>query len=300
MMGVPLSGIAAEFAPKGRLCGGGESTDHWGSPELEMPLPNGLVFRVTSPRMVGAAQCLYKEIFGRQRYFRRGFEIRPNDTVLDIGANMGMFALWAAPQAAQGRVIAVEPMDVIECLDGNMRLNGLGNITPLQAAVGRDGDELEFVDYPGFNIITHQAGLRPTRITRLLIRLLLFRYRAQPVHVRASCVSLGRIIDELGLSMVNYLKIDCEGGEYDIFRTLAPEHWQRIERIAMEFHELQPGQRHEELVSLLKAQGFEVEVRKPWFDYHFMKFGEIWARLPASGANSGGAGRDDKGGRHQE
>jgi hypothetical protein len=27
----------------------------------------------------------------------------------------------------------------------------------------------------------------------------------------------------------------------------------------------------------LRSRGFEVTVRKPWFDYYCMKFGEIWA-----------------------
>jgi hypothetical protein len=45
----------------------------------------------------------------------------------------------------------------------------------------------------------------------------------------------------------------------------------------MEFHELHAGHDHRELVDLLRRRGFEVSVRKPWFDYYCMKFGEIWA-----------------------
>jgi hypothetical protein len=89
-------------------------------------------------------------------------------------------------------------------------------------------------------------------------------------------------MDEHGLRTVNLLKVDCEGAEYEIFRKLAPEHWSRIERIAMEFHDLRPGDRHEELVEILKQHGFHVEIRKPFFQYHFLRFGELWAlRHPA-------------------
>jgi FkbM family methyltransferase len=251
-----------------------------GQPEHTISLSDSVTFHVSTRQMLKAARFLKKEIFRKRRYHRDGFEIRPNDTIIDIGANMGMFTMWAAPQAPKGRVVAIEPMNVIDCLDVNVRLNEIKNVTTLNAAVGRDGDVLEFLDYPSFNIITHQVGVRPAMITRFLIRLLLFGRRVEPVPVRAPCVSLGTVMDELDLEVVDYLKIDCEGGEYEIFRTLADEHWGRIRRIAMEFHELQPGHRHNELVELLEAQGFEVEIRKPFFDYHFMKFGELWARRP--------------------
>ncbi len=268
-------GLAERLAPKGRVRQD-ETKD--GPFARQIALSNGLTFYLASRRMLGAIKFLRKEIFGRQRYYRSGFEIRPEDTIIDIGANMGMFVMWAAPQAPRGRIVAIEPMDVVDSMDLNVRLNDLKNVTVLQAAVGKDGEELEFIDYPGFNIVSHKIGVRPAWTTRLLIGLLFFRYRADPVRMKAPCVSLGTIMDDLDLQTVNYLKIDCEGGEYEIFRNLAPEHWQRIERIAMEFHELEPGNRYSELVSLMESHGFHVEVRKPLLDYYFMKFGELWAR----------------------
>ena len=242
-------------------------------------LSESLTFHVPKKEMLKAARFLEREIFRKRRYHRDGFEIQPNDTIVDIGANMGMFSMWAAPQALEGRVVAIEPMGVVGCLDMNVRLNKLDNVVVLNAAVGPDGEVLEFLDYPSFNILTHQVGARPAWTTRLLVRLLLLQ-QLEPVQVRAPCISLGTIMDQLDLKTVDYLKVDCEGGEYEILRTLSDEHWDRIQKIAMEFHELQPGQRHNELVELMEAQGFEVEVRKPFFDYHFMKFGELWAQRP--------------------
>jgi FkbM family methyltransferase len=242
-------------------------------------LPNGLEFRCSS-QMRGAAEFLVREIFRRRRYHRRGFEIRPEDTVVDIGANMGIFSLWAAPQAHRGRVIAVEPTGVVETLELSTRLNRLAHVETVRAAVGRDGDTLELVHYPGFNIVSHQPQWRPTAITRALVRLLYGRYDVAPVRVSVPCVSLGSILDSRDVEKVDFLKVDCEGAEYEMFRTLDERHWDRIQRIAMEFHELDAGHDHRELVDLLRRRGFEVAVRKPWFDYYCMKFGEIWASRP--------------------
>jgi len=241
-------------------------------------LPNGLTFWLPSKQMRAAAEYVVKEIFVRRRYFRPGFAIQPGDTVVDIGANMGLFALWAAPQTPQGRVLAIEPSWVLDCLVQNARINRLDNVTAVPVAVGNDGEELELVEYPGFNIVSHPKGCGPAWITRLLIFLRYFRYRCPAVRVKAPCQSLGTIIEEHGLKNIHFLKVDCEGAEYEMFRHLPPDHWRRIERIAMEFHELHPGDRHGELVSLMEQQGFRVEIRKPLVEYYFMRFGELWAR----------------------
>ncbi|MBW3599312.1 MAG: FkbM family methyltransferase [Planctomycetes bacterium] len=241
-----------------------------------LDLPNGLEFRFPSP-MRGAAKFLIREIFHRSRYCRPGFEIRPDDTVIDIGANMGLFSLWAAPQAEHGRVIAIEPTSTLETLEHNARLNLLSHVESVQAAIGRDGETIELEHYPGFNIVTHQRGWRPAGITRALVRLLYGRPGVEPVRVAAPCISLARLMDERDVDEVNFLKIDCEGAEYTMLRDLPTRHWNRIERIAMEFHELHPGHRHQELVAMLRKHGFQVAIRKPWFDYYCMKFGEIWA-----------------------
>jgi FkbM family methyltransferase len=247
-----------------------------------LKLDNGLKFYAPKP-MRGAACYLHREIFARKRYWRPGFEILPSDTVVDIGANMGMFVLWAAPQAHAGQVLAIEPCQQIHgCLQNNILRNGLRNVETMRTAVGADDTEIELVSYPGFNIVSHQRGWRPAAMTRLLIGLIYRRYRSAPVVERVACMSLGRILDAQRVGRVDLLKIDCEGGEYEILRALQPQDWERIDRVAMEFHELHPTQRHQELVQILKSQGFYVEVRKPLLEYHLMRFGEIWAsRFPA-------------------
>ncbi len=248
------------------------------APVASVPLPNGLCFHTTARSMRAATKYLRAEIFKRRRYFHPGFEIRPRDTVIDIGANMGMFVLWAAPQASQGRVLAIEPTSVISCLETNVRLNKLSNVTPIRAAVGADGGTMELITYPDFNIVTHQRGWRPAASTRFLINFAVRRRRLKPVCESAPRLSLGRVFEEHHVERVDFLKIDCEGGEYEIFRNMDASDWRRIDRIAMEFHELERGQDHRELVATLEAHGFTVQVRKPFIDYRIMRFGEIWAK----------------------
>jgi hypothetical protein len=111
----------------------------------------------------------------------------------------------------------------------------------------------------------------------VFIKLLYGKYQSDPVIERAPVKSLKHILDENGVDRVNYLKCDCEGGEYEIFRSLDDETFARIDKVAMEFHEYAPGQDRQILIDLLERHGFTVQVEKSWFEYTFMKYGMLWA-----------------------
>ncbi len=70
---------------------------------------------------------------------------------------------------------------------------------------------------------------------------------------------LSRILEEHDVTTVNFLKIDCEGSEYEILRSLNAANWARIERVVIEYHDIGRGRNHAELVKILRAHGFEVE-----------------------------------------
>ena len=243
-----------------------------------IPLPNGLTCYLTSAELRRLAKFTVREIFEQRCYWRSGFELRRDDTVVDVGGNIGLFVLWAAPQIPQGRIVTIEPTRAIDCLKLNVELNRLPNVTAIQTAVGTDGGQTELVLYPGLECITHNLGLRHGWLLRRLATWVSSRSESAVEHIVSPMVSLGRILDDCQLPVVNYLKIDCEGGEYEILRNMSPTHWQRIERVAMEYHELSPDHHHEELVAILRNNGFAVEVTGTWMRHFLVKTGGIWAR----------------------
>mmetsp|Transcript_9634 Transcript_9634/g.34200 ORF Transcript_9634/g.34200 Transcript_9634/m.34200 type:complete len:414 (+) Transcript_9634:286-1527(+) len=71
-------------------------------------LPDGRRVRCVSKRDV---PFLYREIFQEKCYLKHGVELRPGDTVFDVGANIGLFALFAAERCgSHGKVYAFEPL----------------------------------------------------------------------------------------------------------------------------------------------------------------------------------------------
>lgn len=71
-------------------------------------LPNGLSVCYASKYDV---DFLYREIFQEQVYMQHGIQLSAGSTVIDVGGNIGFFALFAAQQVgSHGTVITAEPI----------------------------------------------------------------------------------------------------------------------------------------------------------------------------------------------
>jgi FkbM family methyltransferase len=244
---------------------------------VELELPNGLTLCLRSSQMIPAASYVIAEVFGERQYAREGFEIGSEDTVVDIGANTGIFVLWAAPQASQGRIISVEPIpDLATCIKASLIMNSLENVTLIQKAAGAPNTLINLSYYPGFNIISHRSDFRRPLFAQAKMFLKNLKTWSAPESIRAQCVSIGQILDDNEVDRVNFLKIDCEGGEYDIVRNVGPHEWRRIDRIVIEFHEYHKHHRHSDIVQALQENGFDVVVEKDPMTYRLMRFGTIW------------------------
>ena len=268
------------------------------SSHAPLGLPNGTVCHLTSETMRPLAKYLRWEIFERRRYVRPGFELRPSDTVVDIGGNIGVFVLWAAPQVPQGWIVSVEPNPVsLGCLKLNIQRNGLGNVTAMQAAAGSDGGTMELIYHPGWEMIAYNAKVSapwfykqggPARLVRWIIAGLTNRRTPKEPARRivARLMSLERIMDDHGIEVVNYLKLDCEGSEFEVLRNVSGACWSRIERAAIEYHEFGSDRRVAELVTILEGNGFEVEVKQSFVEKLGRPFGAsigaIWAWKPVA------------------
>ena len=68
------------------------------SESLVLGLPNGKACHFTSTAMRTVAKYLRWETFKRGQYSHAGFELQVDDLVIDIGANIGMFAFRRGPK----------------------------------------------------------------------------------------------------------------------------------------------------------------------------------------------------------
>ena len=182
-----------------------------------------------------------------------GFSLKETDTVIDIGANIGAFSIYAAKRMPKGHVIAFEPAaDNYELLVRNASLNRLSNLTPVRAAVaGRSGVvTLYRGEASGLHSTTegHSADCSETE--------------------EVDAVSLEDIFQRYKIAECKVVKLNCEGAEYEVLYSTPDFVLTNIERIVMEYHAKEnKWQKANELVNFLRKHKYEVVEYTDYVDH---------------------------------
>jgi FkbM family methyltransferase len=136
--------------------------------------------------------------------------VGPGDTFVDIGANCGLYSLFAARKVgARGRGVAIEPIPrMAERALFNFESNGLDNVSLVQCAVGAEQATLD--------LFVNAKQLGKTSSTQ--------SNECSAISVRV--MPLLAIVEAQGLDRIDALKIDVEGHEDQVlmpFLSSAPE-----------------------------------------------------------------------------
>lgn len=135
---------------------------------------------------------LINEIF-RYNIYQRFFKVEPNDVVVDIGASIGPFS-WAISKQKPSQIYCLEPhKELYKTLVKNLSHS---NAICINKAIG-SVDGLE-----------NQYGL----FNELLIN------TCDDSNLQiVESIKFNSFIKEYNISNIDFLKLDCEGGEYNVF-----------------------------------------------------------------------------------
>jgi len=190
------------------------------------------------------------------KMYRSIDSIIPNleNPILDIGAHIGMFSLYASTLNPEIKIIALEPEpDNFELLKENLKTNHCKNV------------------------ITKQVALTHTQETKTNL------YISKDTHthsivsktdssIEVNTTTLGKLITQNKLEKISLLKMDIEGAEFEIIKNLSDETWNKIQYLVIEYHPaprwVQSKPEHY-LNELIRTKGFSTEHFPNHFDKRF-------------------------------
>jgi FkbM family methyltransferase len=186
-----------------------------------------------------------KETFLDQFYTRYGVEVEDGWTVLDIGAGVGDFSIYAAYGKPHAVIYALEPfVESYQILVQNLTLNAIDNVLVYPHGLWQETGRISLNISGGEPLQIMSQGLDET------INL------DDMGTVKA--LSLEDFLREIEIPQVDLMKMDCEGAEYEILLGASSQAMKRIDRLIMEYHDIGERRNHQVLVPFLKEMGYDV------------------------------------------
>lgn len=205
-------------------------------------LSSGCRFRVRNRMDI----WIIKETCLDRDYEREFVPVENGWTVVDVGAGLGDFVVRVARHCPESRVYAFEPLAAsYALLLENVALNRLTNVRTLPVALAGKSGTL---------YLSGDAG-------QLAERSRTFCGAEEDATTPVEAISLDQAFERLGICECDFLKIDCEGAEYDILFGAGAESLRNVRRIAMEYHEGVTAYGRDDLVRFLEESGFRVRTR---------------------------------------
>ena len=195
-----------------------------------------------------ADESVVAEIFKWQEY-KSAEEIIKNCAlpILDVGAHIGIFSLYAKAINAAAKIYALEPEENnFDLLKQNVAVNNLSDVKIFKVALaGKSGSrDLKLA----LDSINHHLLSDFDKIEKEDCR-----------HEKVSVITLGDFLRENNIGKIGLIKMDIEGGEYEIFESLSAEDFSKIGNVILEYHNYF-GRHYQEIENILRKKGFGVQI----------------------------------------
>jgi FkbM family methyltransferase len=241
-------------------------------------LPNGLLIAHDGEIQFNTMD-IYREIFEKEIYLKHGVTLRDGDCVFDVGAHIGLFALFVNQKCSNARIYAFEPIPpTFKVLQANLSL--LGEHVKLFDFGLADRPKVDsFHYYPRMTGVSgriadpekHKKRRKPvllnwfqsvtggqpnSMLSEQDINDILEQYFKSDVY-ECRLRTLSDVIRENKVERIDLLKIDVEESELDVLAGIGEQDWKRIKQVVVE---VESKENLDLVTSILEGHDFEVFV----------------------------------------
>lgn len=216
------------------------------------------------------ASLLYEDIYRDRSYLKYGITIQDGDCIFDVGANIGLFSIFASQQAVRLNLYAFEPIPpIFEVLSENVRLHNV-DARLFRCGLAAKPGQAKFAFYDRNSALSGRYW-NPEQEKQVAKTILLNKHPDLSEHVEdllakgfdpvffdCELRTMSDVIVETGIRRIDLLKIDVEKSELDVIAGIEEAHWPIIQQVVLEVHDV--GERVTTLKRLLETHGLNTTV----------------------------------------
>lgn len=192
-------------------------------------------------------------------FVREHYPVKPTcRTIVDVGANVGIFTLYASRKAPAAEIFAVEPFpDTFERLNETIHVNHLeARVTPIRCALTSSSGVISMDSSEG---VPSQYRSVLSEIPKMLnVR---HKQTHQPSgNLAVPSVTLSVLLESLQRNRIDLLKMNIHGNEYDVLLPSADSVLAQFSRVLVQYHEVPEavGLGKRDLCQRMQTAGFRL------------------------------------------
>jgi FkbM family methyltransferase len=196
-----------------------------------------------------ADASVFNEIF-KHREYRIADEVIKDAKypIVDVGAHAGFFTLHARALNKKVKIIAIEPEpENLKTLSRHIKENKILGVTVIDAALALNSGPRKLIVSPDSH--NHRVALE---------------FEDDPHAINIQTLSFGDFLKQNKIKEVSLLKMDIEGGEYEVFDGMSEADLSVVNYIILEYH--MGREKSKEIEERIRTEGFGVQVFPSKFD----------------------------------
>jgi len=208
--------------------------------EIFVNKPKLITKNIAEPTYINYVEFFVDKIY--DKYLKR----KKFDTIVDVGANIGLWVEYAKSVCDYKKIYAVEPnTKALQILNDTYKDSE--EVVIVDQAMSDIDGYLEFFVDKDNSTISSAA-----------------KYGSLQNSYTVSSTTFKSFLKNYNLEKVDLLKVDIETGEYDLFLSLDEDDFKKIDNILVEYH-LIAGRSYDKdvrnLISILEKAGYNLSIR---------------------------------------
>ena len=228
------------------------------------------------------AQILHKHITG---YFDEFINFNDNDTIVDIGANIGIFGLELSDRYKNINIFCFEPIpNTFKVLNKNAINSENINFRTYNYGISNKSESIEFTYFPNATALSSSNGEIWSSEDELLeafignlknapknwwwkkfIPSFTYPYFVKQLikkreQVICNLKPLKKVINLLSIKNIDILKIDCEGNEHKVIDGISEKNWDIIQQLIIEINDIDGRLLY--IKRKLKKLGYKIKINQ--------------------------------------